>query len=190
MEFSNTLPGYDLSSDDKETPHITSGTQETPPSYSDSDPEAPRIRNVKWTPQRCARYDYILHIVSLIFGATTLALYSYDLAKSRSYHVKLPVGLTVVDAMSIAFLSLCSGWSLVYLFFSDIHARMSRGELSRKWPTLFDVALHTALLAMADTTLSMRGGTNSCKQNEPVGGCKASRRAVMIAAGVLMILTA
>jgi hypothetical protein len=190
MEFSNTLPGYDLSSDDKDAPHINSGTQETPPSYSDSDPEAPRVRNVKWTPQRCARYDYILHIVSLIFGATTLVLYSFDLAKSRSYHVKLPVGLAVVDAMSIAFLSLCCGWSLVYLFFSDIHARMSRGELSRKWPTWLDIALHTSLLGMADTTLSMRSGKSSCNRNGPVGGCKASRRAVMIAAGVLMIFTA
>lgn len=188
-DFSNTLPGYGLTSDDKERPHITSATHETAPTYSASEPETPTVQNVRWTPKRCAHYDYYFHIISLLFGTSTFALYAFDLAKSRSYHVGLPVGIAVVDALAILFLNISNGWSVVYLF-SDIHPRMARGELGRKWPTWFDVALHTCLLAISDTTLSMRSGNSNCTQNGPVGACQSYRQAVMIAAGVLMILTA
>jgi len=40
---------------------------------------------------------------------------------------------------------------------------------------------------MADTTFSMRSGGN-CDKDRAVGGCLQSRRALMIAVGVVMVL--
>lgn len=184
MDFSNTLPD----NDDKSAPHIFSGPHDPPPpSYTASGADAPHCVNVRWTPARCARYDYILHIISLILGTFTLTAYVFDLAKSASYHVKLPVGLTVVDVLSIVFLIINNGWSVVY-FVSGIYTRMSQGKMGRKWPTILDLVLHCCLVGIADTTLSMRSGGGSCDRNRAVGGCLASRRALMIATGVVMIL--
>lgn len=186
MEFSNTLPGDSAIREQKGVPHISTASREIPPSYSTTGPEPPRYHNVRWTPLRCARYDYILHIISLLIGICTLALYVFDLAKSRSYQIKLPVGLAVVDGLAIAFACLSNLWSLNYLFGGQ-HTRMSRGETGRKWPTILDFVLHCGLLGLADTTLSMRSGGN-CDQNRAVGGCSPTRRAVMIAAGIGLIL--
>ena len=190
MDFSNTLPveggsesGFGL---EKNPPHVFTGTK-APPSDITSDAEAPRCRNVRWTPLRCAKYDYILHVISLTLGTFCFIAYVYDLAKSASYHVKLPVGLLVVDDLSIAFLAISNGWSLVY-FVTGMYTRMSKGEMSRKWPSIFDLVLHCLLLGMADTTLAMRSGQGNCDKNGPVGGCLASRRALMIATGVVLII--
>ena len=187
MEFSNTLPGERTPSN-KDAPHISTATRETPPSYSASGPEPPRYQNVRWTTVRCARYDRILHIISLGFGVCTLVAYAFDLGKSCSYHVKVPVSLVVVDSMSIGFLFVSNCWSLIYLL-SAVHTRMSRGDLGRKWPTIFDAVLHCCLLGVADTTLSMRSG-GDCDTIRAVGGCAPSRKSAMIAAGVGLILVA
>jgi len=185
MEFSNTLPSEDASPSEKKTPHIFTDTDNIHPFQPPSHVEMPSCPNIKWTPAKCARYDYILHAVSLSLGVPTLTAYLFDLAKSASYHVKLPVGLTVVDALSITFLVVSNGWSLVY-FTTGFHPRMARGELARKWPTIIDGLLHCCLLAMADTTFSVRSG-GDCDKNRAVGGCLQSRRALMIAAGVMLI---
>ena len=190
MDFSNTLPVEGGSESgfhsEKNPPHVFTGTK-APPSDIISDVEAPRCRNVRWTPLRCAKYDYILHVISLTLGTFCFIAYVYDLAKSASYHVKLPVGLLVVDDLSIAFLAISNGWSLVY-FVTGMYTRMSKGEMSRKWPSIFDLVLHCLLLGMADTTLAMRSGQGNCDKNGPVGGCLASRRALMIATGVVLII--
>jgi hypothetical protein len=189
MDFSNTLPSESGNESafrsEKNPPHVFTSTK-VPPSDITSDVEAPRCRNVRWTPLRCAKYDYILHVVSLTLGTFTFVAYVYDLAKSASYQVKLPIGLLVVDDLSIAFLAINNGWSLVY-FITGMYTRMSKGEMSRKRPSIVDIVLHCLLLGMADTTLAMRSGGN-CDKNRAVGGCLASRKGLMIATGVVMIL--
>jgi hypothetical protein len=184
MDFSNTLPGSGAFADDKSTPHVFIGR--AVPTTSGA--ESPSCRNVRWTPARLARYEYVLHIVSLTLGTLTLCAYIFDLAKSASYHVGVPVGITVVDTLSIAFLAINNTYSLVY-FVTGMNTRISQGDLSRKWPAFIDMTLHCLLVGMADSTFSMRSSTGkSCDKNRAVGGCLTSRRALMIAAGVLMIL--
>ena len=184
MEFTNTLPGSSAFADDKSTPHVF--TRREAPTTSAAEP--PSCRNTPWMPARHARYDYVLHVVSLTLGTLTLCAYIFDLAKSASFHVGVPVAITVVDTMSIAFLAISNAFSLVY-FVTGMNTRICQGDLRRKWPIYLDLMLHCSLVGMADTTLSMRSSKGkSCDKNRAVGGCLPSRRALMIAAGVVLIL--
>lgn len=98
------------------------------------------------------------------------------------------MGITVIDTMSIVFLAINNAYSLVY-FGTGMNTRISQGDLSQKWPIWLDLTLHCMLVGMADTTLSMRSSKGtSCDKNRAVGGCLPSRRALMITAGVALIL--
>jgi hypothetical protein len=185
MEFSNTLSESSASTDDKPAPHIFTGTDA--PMFSR--PPIPYLCNSNWTPAYHARWEHALHATSLFLGTLALAAYIFDLAKSASYHVHVPRGILIVDIASITFLAITILHS-VYYFATGMNARLTQGDLSQRWPIYLDVALFGLLLGFADTTLATRSSSRpkSCDKNRAVGGCLGSRRALMIIAGVAMIL--
>lgn len=184
MDFTNTLPSSSVSGDDKTAPYLFTGSEAPTPSET----SVSRRRNVQWTPARHAKYVYVLHVISLVLGTLTLAAYIFDLAKSASYHVGVPVAIMVVDVSSIVFLVINNVYSIFY-FVTDMNTDLSQGDSIRRWPLYLDVTLHAVLLGLADTTLAMRSSARpkNCGRNRAVGGCVASRRVLMIVAGIVMI---
>jgi len=201
MEFRNSIPK--IESDFKHlenSPADSSFGGEVLPSYDNATDATPSTR---WTPDRIARYDFILHLLSIILAIPMLILFAIDVHAARRYSKllpsksdpsnhsgslrgPLPATLVVIDAIAIAVAALIYVWAWVYL--RVYWPRAKKAVLSRKWSTAIDVALFMICLGISDTTLAMRTSPKNCVKVESVGGCEEWRRRLMLAAGILGVL--
>lgn len=128
-------------------------------------------------------YDPIIRAIALFFAIPALVLFAIDLNRyeenSASHHVRHRQSL-ILDAIALAFVCVTVLWDFLYLTISRY----------RKKPALplalMDLLLSTALLALADATLSTRTSPKLCFQ--PIGECSASVQSIMQAAGALLII--
>ena len=122
-------------------------------------------------------YDTILHTLPVFTTFPALVLVTVDLhnyAHRTSY--------LILDAVVLSFLSLNILWVLVW----NRVPRHRHGPLPF-WVVCIDLLLLIAMMSLGDTTLSMRSSPHDCSKS--LGECSGTAKSIMIAAGVLMIIT-
>jgi hypothetical protein len=203
MEFQNSIPEIESHFEDfkpvenSSKPADSSFGGEVPPPYDNASDATPSTR---WTPDRIARYDFTLHLVSGILAISMLVLFAIDVHAARRYSKllsdpsshsgslrgPLPASLVVVDTIAIAIAALIFIWAWVYL--RVYWPRAKKEVVPRKWSTATDVALCVMCVAISDTTLAMRTSPANCTAVERVGGCEEWRRRLMLAAGIVGVI--
>lgn len=187
MEFKNSIPDTPSNPPDPNLPPYSASN--SPPQYtsqpSTTTTTATTPSRGRWSVHRVWLYDLVLHLLSILFAVPVIALYITDISLAHNQNARPPWRLLVIDVLGVVSAAYACTWSKVYLLVFSKRAKRER--LPRRNSTLIDLSIWVFVLAIADTTLSVRTGNASCRRFGGVGGCESWRRSIMVAVGVLGI---
>jgi hypothetical protein len=131
-------------------------------------------------------YDNVLRSIPLVPATVALVLFAVDIHRykknSALQHTKKTPHL-ILDVIALAFISATILWALIWCTI----LRQTQTQI-RSWvvPTV-DGLLSTALLSLADSTLSIRSSKGNC--SELLDECSNTALNLMSGAGGMLILT-